>query len=278
MTDLDLPAELVAAPPAIASVLDEALLIGRPDGDTRDLGVWGWWPTTLDEAEWCMRRLAALRARDAEVVAQADVWKERVSSWERDERRRLAGGLAFFEERLRVYGLVRRAEDERNNKTTRLPSGRIKTTGPTGPPVPKVVVEDEAALLAWCESGALTDEEHEQVVKIETSVRLSQLREIVAVVERPVVRTPSEWEEVSGVVVLDPDGWRGKDEMPWSEPIEWSDFARRAAISTTNGAFGYATPPEATIHFVSHPGSGERVPGVTIVWPDASPTAKVEVD
>jgi hypothetical protein len=51
-----------------------------------------------------------------------------------------------------------------------------------------------------------------------------------------VVRTPEEWCRLYGVDVRDPDGWRGKDDPPWEQPITLADFYRRAVRSTVRGA------------------------------------------
>ncbi|MFG3715831.1 hypothetical protein [Micromonospora sp. NPDC047730] len=48
---------------------------------------------------------------------------------------------------------------------------------------------------------------------------------------RPDLRTPDEWSEVTGLVVLDPDGWRA-DGRPWSAPLTRADFLKRAMRST----------------------------------------------
>lgn len=47
-------------------------------------------------------------------------------------------------------------------------------------------------------------------------------------------RHPSEhWLEVTGVRVLDPDGWdRSNFEESWAEPITLEEFNQRVALST----------------------------------------------
>ena len=46
-------------------------------------------------------------------------------------------------------------------------------------------------------------------------------------------RTPEEWSDLVGVLILDPDGWdRMNFEESWSTPITRDDFNRRAAEST----------------------------------------------
>lgn len=180
MTASDIPAELLAPAPLIANELDEALLLaGTSEAELPEL-VRRWEIRSLDEAEWAFQKLAALRGRAKEIAEQASVWFSRTERWEADESRRIEPGLVFFTERLEHYGLQQRALDEKNNKTTRLPSGRIETRGSADP---KVVVEDEAAVIGWAKD-ALDEAEYEQVVKTVLSVRVSHLRDEVTVVKQ----------------------------------------------------------------------------------------------
>ena len=47
----------------------------------------------------------------------------------------------------------------------------------------------------------------------------------------PEIRTPVEWEAITHIRIMDPDGWRadGKD---YTEPITRAEFIQRAAVST----------------------------------------------
>lgn len=193
----DLPADLVGAVPFSDAEIDEALLVaqGIADGDAVDVDLvltddaWTlgaddqrlnpfrrWRPTTLDEAEWAGRKLAAVEARAADIDQQEAVWVARVRLWAEDERRRIAGARWFFRDRLERFALDVRAADDRQ-KTVRLPSVEVLTRSAGA----KVVVTDEAAVLAWARS--LPDEERAAVVKVKESVSLTGLREIVAVSE-----------------------------------------------------------------------------------------------
>lgn len=49
----------------------------------------------------------------------------------------------------------------------------------------------------------------------------------------PTLRTPTEWEQLLGFQILDPDGWdRSNFEVSWAEPISESEFRTRLAVST----------------------------------------------
>lgn len=45
------------------------------------------------------------------------------------------------------------------------------------------------------------------------------------------LKTPAEWEEIDGIRVVDPDGWR-VDGKPFDEPIIWEEWSRRSSMST----------------------------------------------
>lgn len=49
------------------------------------------------------------------------------------------------------------------------------------------------------------------------------------------VRTPEEWMWVTGILIMDPDGWRREGDPPWSQPITREEFIRRAGVSTVRG-------------------------------------------
>lgn len=48
-------------------------------------------------------------------------------------------------------------------------------------------------------------------------------------------RTPEEWQEITGIRVMDPDGWRGEFDPSWNQPISKAEFIQRASRSTVYG-------------------------------------------
>lgn len=50
-----------------------------------------------------------------------------------------------------------------------------------------------------------------------------------------VKRTPSEWEEIDKIKILDPDGWRKEDAPSWDTPISYSEWRQRMSVSTCSG-------------------------------------------
>jgi hypothetical protein len=47
-----------------------------------------------------------------------------------------------------------------------------------------------------------------------------------------ILRTPTEWESVTGIRVIDPDGWRGVGGRSWEEPITEAEWDKRVSVST----------------------------------------------
>lgn len=46
------------------------------------------------------------------------------------------------------------------------------------------------------------------------------------------LKTPAEWCRIEGVEILDPDGWRGRDGRPWTDPITLAEFQERLVTCT----------------------------------------------
>jgi hypothetical protein len=54
----------------------------------------------------------------------------------------------------------------------------------------------------------------------------------------PLWRTPSEWEAIDGVRVVDPDGWRGPKGKDFTEPIlraEWDVRLNQSTVEERHG-------------------------------------------
>jgi hypothetical protein len=51
-------------------------------------------------------------------------------------------------------------------------------------------------------------------------------------VESNELHTPDEWCTFFGVIVTDPDGWRGNMAKSWDEPITRKEFMQRCFMSS----------------------------------------------
>jgi len=75
-------------------------------------------------ADWCLRKIARARARQAEHAALANAEVERIRAWQQEEDAKLGHGIDFFSAMLISYHRqVMAVEPDR--KTIRLPAGRL---------------------------------------------------------------------------------------------------------------------------------------------------------
>lgn len=137
-------------------------------------------PTTKAHAEWAMRKLAALLVKQNETAVQAAEWRAQIDEWADAELARVKPHVAYFEDMLERFGIAWRREHP-DEATVRLPSGEIATTQPK---TPKVVVMNEAAVIAWAKDAIDEDNGRDAVVKVTESLLTSGLREVVDVQRR----------------------------------------------------------------------------------------------
>lgn len=50
--------------------------------------------------------------------------------------------------------------------------------------------------------------------------------------EFPVKMVPEDWCTITGIEIIDPDGWRGQEALSCDDPITREDFITRAQVST----------------------------------------------
>ncbi len=173
-----LPAAFSGDGPAWASdaeELDTAIFAGQlPEASE------GYQPADLGEAEWAMRMLARLKARELEVRAQAEAWARPILEWEQGELARLAPGLDLFGKALEQFGIEERRRRPRE-ATVRLPSGQIPTTMAKKP---TIKVADEEAVIAWALEN-LSGEEFDRCIKTVQRPLELELRRILTTREVP---------------------------------------------------------------------------------------------
>lgn len=187
MTDVPIPSELaVDEEPFTVDELD-GLLYERehfpetPPGEVSPtlLPVARWAIDSDGAAEWALRRLAEIDAElDAHTV-QAAAWAAKIRAWFDDKTKRAAPRRAFFAAHLERYGIQKRRENPKA-ATLRFPSGVIKTTDHS----PKLVVNDEKALIAWFHTVA-SEARTKELVRTVESVPVTELRAAVELVEVP---------------------------------------------------------------------------------------------
>lgn len=143
-------------------------------------GAPAWTVTDKGSAEWAMRHVVIVTAELAELKAQANDWAERIDYWFTRASAQAAATQAFFEHHLKEYAIEERARTDGKVKSVVLPSGRVSTTGPKPGNDTKVVVADEAKVLAWAKAEKVLDDVAPPKPR---SVLLKPLRALVMVAE-----------------------------------------------------------------------------------------------
>lgn len=143
MTD-PIPADLMPAPIG-SDDLGTAIDAFHADG-----GAQTWRITDEGAAEWCCRKLAAVRREIDEAEERAAEWHAQVNQWLADRTHGARRSAEFFEAQLRNWALANRDE---HRKSFVLPSARVKTRAGS------VIVEvsDETAFVEWARKAERFD-------------------------------------------------------------------------------------------------------------------------
>lgn len=129
-----------------------------------------------DAATWAMAKVAAIDVELAELTAGRESYTRRIGRWFDKSAKPLVARRMLLEGHLKDYARRERARDPKR-KTVLLPTGRVSSRGGSAP---SVKVADEDAVIAWAKTH-LEGDELTAVVKVVESVRVSNLREHVAV-------------------------------------------------------------------------------------------------
>ena len=97
---------------------DEAMLM--PEEEKERFKV-----TDNSSADWCLRKIKALKTQQDENTQLAQKEIERIKAWEETENEKLQNNIAFFECLLLEYHLPIYQADEKK-KTISLPNGKLK--------------------------------------------------------------------------------------------------------------------------------------------------------
>lgn len=166
----------------------------RADCVEADTGPRRWSIDNDNAAEWAMRQCARAQATIDGHIAQAQEWAAQIDAWLNDVTKAPVATRAFFEPQLEQYAIERRGADEKNNKTTKLPSGVVKTTSSS----PSVKVADEAKVVAWADDK-LPKATAEKVAATKRQVYVAPLRDECTIVD---VVTVAAITDEDGMVVI----------------------------------------------------------------------------
>lgn len=228
-----------------------------------------WQITDTGGAEWAMRHVAVTEAEIAALRLQAEEWTRRIGVWFDTATRPLEARHAFFAGHLERYALARRAEDPKA-KTLTLPSGQVRTRTTSA----AAIVQDEAELVAWVKDNL--PDVADTVVKTVESVRLTELRRHLVVVEVPVsvVLAPC------GCVVtpVHPDG----DEATAGTLVRFDTPDELAAWTVGTAAWCPDCGEDRLVarwrdtDYVVRSADGRPVPGTDVTYPTVRATVNAE--
>jgi phage host-nuclease inhibitor protein Gam len=142
----------------------------------------------LESANWCFRKLKALKEQESEYRALAEKEVDRIRKWYDSEKLKLEKQEVFFESLLEEYALIQRRENSKFNLSS--PYGKISFRKQQ----PKWNYDDEA-LLSSLKSSKL-----DNLIRIKEEVNKAELKKIAAVVDGKVL---IDGEFIDGVEVLE---------------------------------------------------------------------------
>lgn len=108
--------------------------------------------TGMDSLNWAFRKLAAIKAKEAEIINLAKAEKERIEHWEATEKASLNNDIEFFEGLINQYHAQVLKEDPKA-KTLSTPYGKSKSRASKAQPDKA----DEATILNYIEENGMTE-------------------------------------------------------------------------------------------------------------------------
>lgn len=133
----------------------------------------GWEPRGEIDIERALRGLEFLAKRYTDVQHNAAEWRGDIDEWERQQTAAISRRATALSLSLESWALAQRRITANRVKSWTFPSGSIETTKARS----KTLVEDEDALLEWCEENV------PEAVKIVRSVLVSVLTKTCEVTE-----------------------------------------------------------------------------------------------
>jgi hypothetical protein len=144
---------------------------------------------TIDQVNWALRKMAAIKAKKAEIKRLADEEIARIMAWEEAESKKLDGDYQFFERLLSEYAITKREADPSFKKES-TPYGAVKFVKQK----PKWHYDD-AKLLESLKSAGRSD-----LIRINEEPNKADLRKIATVVDGKVI-DPESGAILDGVMV-----------------------------------------------------------------------------
>lgn len=108
--------------------------------------------TNMESLTWAFRKLAAYKAKEAEIAKIAQQERQRIDDWEAEQKKSIQGDMDFFESLIQRYHAKQLAENPKA-KTLSTPFGKSKSR--TSKPAPEKVSEEK--LLEYVFENDLTE-------------------------------------------------------------------------------------------------------------------------
>jgi len=146
---------------------------------------------TIDQVNWALRKLSAIKSKQSEIDGLADAEIARIKAWHESESRKLDDDKFFFESLLQEYMHSQRINDP-NFKKTSTPYGTVKFRKTQ----PKWEYDDPK-LLESLKSAGRTD-----LIRIKEEPNKVELKKAVQVAGEQVV-DPESGAVIEGVTVIE---------------------------------------------------------------------------
>jgi phage host-nuclease inhibitor protein Gam len=146
--------------------------------------------TDLDSANWCFRKLRALKEQEAEFRSLAEKEVERIRSWYDAEKSKLEKQEVFFESLLEEYAYIQRKDNNKFKLSS--PYGKISFRKQQ----PKWNYDDEQLL------ESLKRSKIDSLIRVKEEVNKDELKKVATVLNGKVL---IDGEFIEGVEVLEQD-------------------------------------------------------------------------
>ncbi|WP_339195191.1 host-nuclease inhibitor Gam family protein [Aeribacillus sp. FSL W8-0870] len=127
--------------------------------------------TGIDSLNWAFRKLAAFKAKAAEVEQLAQAERERIDRWEEEQKKSIQQNIEFFEQLIHEYH-AKVLQDDPKTKTLSTPYGKSKARKSKAQPEKA----NENLLLQHVKENGMTE-------FIKESVKWGDLKKTLKVVE-----------------------------------------------------------------------------------------------
>lgn len=147
---------------------------------------------SVDQLNWALRKLAAIKAKENEVKQLADAERQRIAEWEQRELAGLERSKQFFEALIQEYAAEQRKNDPKW-KSTSTPYGKIRYRKQ-----PSKWSYNDEELLNYLKAAG-----RHEFIRVKEEVNKADLKKALVVKEGRAI-DPETGEVVPGITVEDP--------------------------------------------------------------------------